>query len=251
MLISTKDIIVQSIHLYQKNYKLFFRYLGLLAIPTVFLTLLGFLFKLSSPERFWTNIIIFLALSIAVYIVSLWLSLALTRVIALRQEQKQPQDIPSELKFASSILGTAIAVSLLIGIIVLGGIILFLIPGIIFAIWFAFSLYAVILDNQKAIPALKTSKHLVSGRLGAVFVRLLVPNLLFGIVLLAFQYIIQLPLTSLSEAIFSSQTGIFAGTLAAAALGSVAGLFLTPLSIAAPVILYMNLQKNPIEKTNA
>jgi hypothetical protein len=65
-------------------------------------------------------------------------------------------------------------ISLLAGLAVMGGFILFVIPGIIFAVWFGFSIYVFIFDGIKGSSALKKSKELVKGYWWPVFARFLV-----------------------------------------------------------------------------
>jgi len=55
-------------------------------------------------------------------------------------------------------------VSLLTSLLILGGLILFIIPGIIFAIWLAFAEISVLIDGKRGFDALKHSKSLVKGR---------------------------------------------------------------------------------------
>jgi len=63
-----------------------------------------------------------------------------------------------------------------------GGIILFLIPGIIFLIWFSFSTCIVVAEDKSGIPAMKRSKHLVEGRWWNVFSKII----MFGLAVILF-----------------------------------------------------------------
>lgn len=53
------------------------------------------------------------------------------------------------------------------------GTLFFILPGIIFTVWFSFGNFAVVLDGKRGIQALIFSKNLVSGKWGEVFKRLL------------------------------------------------------------------------------
>jgi len=66
-----------------------------------------------------------------------------------------------------------ILMSLLLGLIIMAGWFLFVIPGIIFWLWFSLSSIALIAEDLKAIEALKKSKFYVQGRLLAVLGRFL------------------------------------------------------------------------------
>lgn len=65
-------------------------------------------------------------------------------------------------------------ISILVGLAVLGGFILLIIPGIIFSVWFAFAAYAFIFEDIRGIDALRRSKQLVNKRWWPVFGRVLV-----------------------------------------------------------------------------
>ena len=53
---------------------------------------------------------------------------------------------------------------------VMGGFILFIIPGILFLFWFSPSTQAVVIENISGFSALKRSKQLMKGNIGTVFV---------------------------------------------------------------------------------
>jgi hypothetical protein len=62
--------------------------------------------------------------------------------------------------------------SILNGLAVLGGFILFIIPGIIFGLWFSQSPYIVVEEGLANTAALKRSKYYVKGRVGQIFGKL-------------------------------------------------------------------------------
>jgi len=66
-----------------------------------------------------------------------------------------------------------------VGLVTIIGLILLIIPGIIFAIWYAFAVYINIIETKdnKGWDALKRSKELVAGRWGATFWRIMIPAL--------------------------------------------------------------------------
>lgn len=63
-------------------------------------------------------------------------------------------------------------INLLSGLAVLVGLILVIIPGIIFAVWFVFSNYVLVVEGKKGTSALSRSKELVQGNWLAVFGRI-------------------------------------------------------------------------------
>jgi len=63
--------------------------------------------------------------------------------------------------------------TILMGIAIFGGLILFIIPGILCMFWFALSTHVVVLERINGGAALGRSKKLVSGNMGTLFVLLL------------------------------------------------------------------------------
>lgn len=251
MLISAKNIIKQSIELYQKNYQIFFKYLLLLFIPTGIMAVAGvvigsflatvMVLGFSAPMMFYLLIII------AGSIASMWISLALVRVMAARYENKKTQTEKIELQNAVPLILPAILASLLTTLAITGGLILLIIPGVIFTIWFAFSFYAVALDNNKVIESLKTSKRLVQGRWWSVWWRLFAPGIVFALFMILAQWLIGFPIEIILKYV-TPETWLYAVLVSLfALLSTFVSLFFTPLTTAAPTILYLELKKTPSE----
>lgn len=77
-------------------------------------------------------------------------------------------------------MGGYLLVGFLAGIAVLGGFLLLFIPGVIFTVWFMFSLLVFVFEGKTGTDALKASKALVSGRWWGVFGRTLLIGALFA-----------------------------------------------------------------------
>jgi hypothetical protein len=160
--------------------------------------------------------------------------------------------------------------SLLTGLVIFGGTVLFIVPGIIFSVWYVFSTYAVILDNKKGGVALKFSKSLVIGRWWRMVWRIVVPSLLFGLIAYVIILAIILPTnwsyfsTSLNSAInipeISSTSSYvdYQRLLAEAAplpsigltifnglITAIVYMFLVPISTVAMSMLYLSAKENP------
>jgi hypothetical protein len=73
-------------------------------------------------------------------------------------------------RFVLPRLGTLIWAGILTVLVIYLGLILCIVPGIIFACWFWLTTPAVVVENLKATKAMSRSKALVSGNLGKVFV---------------------------------------------------------------------------------
>ena len=82
--------------------------------------------------------------------------------------------IKESLNLSWSKIGSFFWISFLVGLATAGGLILLIIPGIIFSIWFVFSLFIYLKEGTKGTGALKRSKQLVAGYWWPIFGRLLV-----------------------------------------------------------------------------
>jgi hypothetical protein len=67
--------------------------------------------------------------------------------------------------------GSYIWIALLMFLAIMGGFILLIIPGIIFSLWYSFSLVVFLAENVRGYQALKRSKELVRGNIGQIFKR--------------------------------------------------------------------------------
>jgi len=84
--------------------------------------------------------------------------------------ENQPITLSGSLRAAFEKYPFYFWVTILAGLAILGGLILLIVPGIIFGVWFTFSGYAVILEDREGLSALRRSKQLVKGNGWYVFV---------------------------------------------------------------------------------
>lgn len=68
-------------------------------------------------------------------------------------------------------MGSFFWVGFLTWVIVFVGFIAFIIPGIIFSVWFIFAVFEFVCEDVKGLQALKNSKNLVKGNWWSIFVR--------------------------------------------------------------------------------
>lgn len=252
MLISAKEIISRSLKLYGENYQLYFRYLLILFIPAIAIGLAGAYFgsfiQTLTNSGFGLAFLVYFIFLIASSFVSLWISLGFIKIIYKTLKKENILTIKEELQQASHLIIPAIVASLLTTLAVVGGMLLLIVPGIIFSIWFAFSLYAVAIDGMSGVEAMKKSKQLVRGQLGATLWRLLVPGLFFGLIIVLTQWIVDIPLKLfLNPILFNSESAwaVTLGTVINALAGIIISILITPLSTTAPIILYTELKNNP------
>ncbi|MDO8571935.1 MAG: hypothetical protein Q7R79_04620 [bacterium] len=113
----------------------------------------------------------------------------------------------------SHVFHSIIWVFLLMCVVILSGSLLFLIPGVIFGLWYYFSLSATIIDGKKGREALRYSHSLVRGRFWAVSVRLslimLYTTLLTGVAMIAFTVLVGLLISPLTQVLETQQGGVF------------------------------------------
>jgi len=86
--------------------------------------------------------------------------------------------------------------------IILGGFIFFIAPGIIFSIWYLFSLYAAVVHRKRKAEALALSKAVVRTSIGRVIGYVLVIEIFGSLPSILFYFLVQ-------KGVFSSSTYLF------------------------------------------
>lgn len=115
-------------------------------------------------------------------IIQYWIS---TSVLVMATGITQNLDIKKALKMGWRKKYSFVWINILIGLLVGLGSLFFIIPGIIFGIWFSFSAYILICEDIKGWQALKKSKKLVQDYFWSVFARLaLLGLIMLGIFLI-------------------------------------------------------------------
>jgi len=115
------------------------------------------------------SLLILLLLTICM-IATIWSEIALIQILV-----KRDQGIGLKEAFLSvkSKIISAFWISILVGWAILGGILLFIIPGIIFSVWFVFSSFVLVSEGLSGTKALSKSKALVRGRWFSVFFKII------------------------------------------------------------------------------
>ncbi len=77
----------------------------------------------------------------------------------------------------------ALCISVLTALITLGGFLMIIIPGVIFTVWYAFSVYLVILEKKRGVGALlHESREMSRGKFWPIFGRLILPAAFWAII---------------------------------------------------------------------
>jgi len=254
MLIPAKQIIVQSFSLYKNNWKKFISYLGLFFATTLIFSLFSvWLVQFDNSEKiiFNTGFFIFCFIALAVSVFSTWISITFTRLIAkLSNNEIADADVKQNLSATVRLIIPVFILSIIVGLIIFGGLLLFIIPGIIFGVWYAFAMYEIVLNDKKIKESLHNSKLLVKGRWWSVVWRLLAPTIVFTFITLMLNYILVLPLGIISRLVTLDPNSFWMVTLDSTLqiASSIISVLILPLTITAPTILYLELRKTPVEE---
>lgn len=245
-LISAVQIARTSFDLFIAHWKILLKYALLYLVPTIILGLIGgatFVLSYYLHTPMAVNGLIILLVVTVTMVATLWLSIALAQVIKNLLQRQPLMTIKQTLKSNNHLLWPVIYTSLLSALIIIGGSLLFLVPGVVFSIWYAFVFYSVIFENKKGIEALRDSKTLVIGRWFAILWRISVPAVIFGVVAFAITSIIQLPFMLFPENNITD--------FANAALGNIVSVALMPLTATASVVLFLEAKKSKPASTSA
>ncbi len=196
-------------------------------IPAVFI-LAGLAMRGMSGSMPGTLGLVFIFLIIPVVLFSIffsfWVELALywALINSLGVKEAMEQSLHK--------LGGFFKIAFLTLIIVLAGLVLFIIPGIIFSFWYSFAVLVFLCEGLTGMEALRKSKSYVKGRLGAIFWRLIYIVLIFIVL-----SIIGMPLPDPFEDIYNV----------------VVSFLITPIFCAYHYLLYKNLVaiSQPVELT--
>ena len=93
-----------------------------------------------------------------------------------------PVDAEESYRFGFKRLGSVILVSVLVGLAVVGGFILLIIPGIIFLVLFSVSIPVLIVENRRGREAMSRSWNLAKGHFWHAFGVIIVAGLIVGFI---------------------------------------------------------------------
>ena len=175
-LVGAGELLKRAWGVYKQRFGVF---LAIVLIPLLFslpLLLLNLFTDRIPPFVFLALVII---LWLVLIIVSLWSQISLVYAI---KEREQKIGVKESLTKGWHKIISYWWVSILGAIITMGGFLLFIIPGIIFAVWFSLAIYILATEDLKGMNALLKSKQLVSGNWWGVFWRFLLLGLLLLVI---------------------------------------------------------------------
>ena len=193
------DLFSDAMSTYKEHQRMFFR-LGFLfyLLPLSLLEIaaaiaLGFIpSSLGAGGLILSNLLIPLLVGIGKSAVSavftIFFTIAVIKVLTLRRA-RGAASVHEAVHNSSSYLGKAVLLSVILGLALIALFFLFIIPAIIFGVFWAFALYALVVDNTGVAQAMRQSRKIVSGRWWTVFIYLL----LLALIISAVELMVILP----------------------------------------------------------
>lgn len=125
------------------------------------------------------SILLFLLLVVAYLFLYAWIQAAF--IFLFSRNEAEP-DVPGVISQARPLVGPLWWASILVGLVVIVGFFLLIIPGIIFAVWYSFTIMVVVLEGLRGNEAMRKSKSYVQGRWLAVAGRIIILGIVVGLV---------------------------------------------------------------------
>jgi hypothetical protein len=155
------QLILRTLQLYRTHFWTFVGYAAWPLLPTAAILLL----YVALQDSFW--IYAALPLSLVVLFTYLWTIAILIKTA----DQLDDQKLVDPKKHSKEIIDrvpTLLLTYVLKGLIITGGLLLLIVPGIIFAVWYALAHVVVVLTGKESIESLAYAKELVKGRFWTV-----------------------------------------------------------------------------------
>ncbi len=195
-----------------------------------------------SQQSIWVITGVFMVGILLIILLQFWSSVAL--IIAVRDREESIDMMESYRRAWKKLFGYS-WIGLLIGIVIMAGLILLVIPGLIFAIWYGFAPYVYLTEDKKGWSAAKQSREYIRGRAWAVIGRssfLLLISIVAGIALSIVIGIVNY--------LLSSMTGMMVGSDTSTVVSSITNLIsnfantavVTPIAVIYSFILFMQLK---------
>lgn len=244
-LLGAADIIDRSWEVVRRNIGRFLPIVGVFLIPSIAATVA---FETLSGQNLgigpWQGPILAVAIYVPLVVLSIIQTIALTRAVAAGVTGEPMPPLPDLLKTALPLIVPVFLASFTLGVMLLAGLVVLIIPMIVMAVWFAFILQAIVLDHASWMGAFGASKSLVSGRFWPVFWRLVAPYV--------FWLLVMWVVTALVVFFLNGAAGSFTVripenaplwlTIAAGVATDGVGALMAPFFLAVTTLLYLNLK---------
>ncbi|MDG1949689.1 MAG: hypothetical protein P8J32_02600 [bacterium] len=241
MMRPVKELLSSTVELYRAHLWLFIGYAAWMLVPTAAFIIVHMTIGADNP---WY--LLMLPIGLAGIFLYFWVVSTLTKTA---HQLNQGKLIDSK-KLSTSAMRTIaplLATTFLVGLITMGGLLLLIIPGIIFSIWYSQAVLATIIEEKRPVASLARSKQLVAGRFWDVLLYIFA-----GSIILSIPYLIALGIpTSIGalitgmhplELLETSEVLIWPEVIQ-----SIVDMFFVPLFLIYQVVLYQELVQNPLE----
>ena len=227
------EILSTALQLYRRHWRTLLTIAAVVVVPITLLHyLVGDLVRTQGETTrngvvetaTWSVGIAGLVAALAGILMYLVLTGAITRTVAAEVAGQDPS-VEQSYRFGFHRLGSVLLVSVLVGLATIGGLILFIIPGIYIGFRLCVSIEALVVEGRRGTQAMGRSWELVGGHWWHAFGALVVAGLLTGVV----NSVITTPFNN---------TSWFVQATAAA----VATVITMPYSVLVGVLLYLDLR---------
>lgn len=157
-MLSVSKLLQLTWNLYKKNLQVFLGYSAWILVPYIFIIIV----KMIPLETTISGSVINLLLAAQV-MATIWIVIV-TTVVTSAVIRKKRLKLDNLGRKAFTRMLPVIAVVILSLIIMAGGLILLVIPGLIFSVWYCFAAQEIILRNKRGWDAMNESRALVRGR---------------------------------------------------------------------------------------
>lgn len=170
------EYIKESWKIYTKKENFIF-FAKIMAVILIVTLPLGYLL---SYLRSQNNDLMLILVGILAALVGIWVSS--TKYVSIIKMGSPEKEV---FKLGFKMMWVYFLLSIVLGLIILGGLILLIIPAIIFGVWYSFSIFLLFDKNIGIKEALRQSKNMVKGRFWKVLGR----SLVFGLITLLVNFV--------------------------------------------------------------
>lgn len=238
MILSASDLFAKSWGLYRQNFWLFIGYAAWLILP------LAAFMVLSTFPKSWLIYVIIVLASLGELFIGIWI-LATVIITTVQLSENKTVDSTQTSKKAMLRIQNLLATSLLQVLITLGGLILFVIPGLIFSIWYGLSQTIAVITNKRPVEALAHSKSLVQGRFFPVAWRMMSVPIALGLI---YSVLVGSLISIIASTMGLDPIELVKGELPiwAEILETSGEIIIIPLILIYGTLLYQDLNANPV-----
>ena len=237
-MLTVTSLLKESLKLYRSHATNYIGYVAWLLLPFSGMVLLSLL-----PQTFFVFVLGIFLTFVQIFL-AVWLAILLIQLTTSFKAGEKPDGIKFQ-KHATLLLRSALIIIALQLLVEIGGIILLVIPGLIFAVWYGFSVFTLIFENKKSINALSASRELSRGRFWPVCWRYYAGPILM---LIVYSLILAILVTTISAIIgIDPQEALQIGTIPplwVSILDAIAEILLFPLVMIYLTLLYQELKKD-------